>query len=687
MQKQVPFSVFGNAIAEHLAEISLAAEKRSSDIVFLRASVTAEQMWNQYLSSYTPEENPIYRTKTEHDCSCCRHFIRDVGALVYIRNGQLKSIWDVQINNETFQRVANNMRDLVLQSDIKEPFMHYERNVGAKITREMLNNGSIHTWEHFYGSLPSVVVKNKSSIPTMIGDLRETYGVFKRSLTEITGSAIDTVLELINQNSIYRGKEFKDAVLSLAKHKAAYEACETSRTADMFLWQTVLTTTFNLRIRNTVIGTLLVDISEGMDLTKAVASYESKVAPANYRRPTALVTKSMIANAQKFVEENGLESALYRRHATLDDITVNNVLFADRSVLQQKGVFGELLESTSDKLPALDKIESISMEDFIQKVLPTAKGIDIYFDSRNGNNLFSLIAPLYSDAKSILRWNNNFSWTYNGDVTDSIKERVKAAGGEVSGQFRISLSWNNLDDLDLSVVEPKGTIYFGNRKGVSGGILDVDANSPASKHTRTPVENIYWKSIAGMVEGNYKVIVNQYCKRENKDFGFTLEVELDGRIMQYHHQAAYNSREVFLEFNYNKRSGITFNENYLKKFNQGSGFGGTVVEKWNILSGKFHKVNAMMLSPNFWDDNSIGNKHYMFVIDGCKNPEPCRGLYNEFLSGTNEHRKVFEMLGSKLMVQPSEKQLSGLGFSDTKKDVIIVRVNGNFSRILKINVG
>jgi len=84
------------------------------------------------------------------------------------------------------------------------------------------------------------------------------------------------------------------------------------------------------RIKNTSIGTLLVDLSNGIDLDTAVRSFESKVAPLNYKRPVALVTQAMIDSARAKIEALNLTSALDRRHARLSDISVNDIIFVNR---------------------------------------------------------------------------------------------------------------------------------------------------------------------------------------------------------------------------------------------------------------------------------------------------------------------------------------------------------------------
>jgi hypothetical protein len=93
----------------------------------------------------------------------------------------------------------------------------------------------------------------------------------------------------------------------------------------------------------------------------------------------------------------------------------------------------------------------------------------------------------------------------------------------------------------------------------------------------------------------------------------------------------------------------------------------------------------MMLSPNFWDGKGVGNKHYMFFLDGCKNDGSARGFYNEFLTPELEaHRKTMEIVGSKMRTEESNNQLSGLGFSSTQRNSVLCRVKGTFTRTIKV---
>lgn len=68
------FQTFSQAIAARFAEMS----KHELFVV----NVPGDQLWAAYLAAFPEGTNPIYKTNTEHDCSCCKNFIRNLGNVV-----------------------------------------------------------------------------------------------------------------------------------------------------------------------------------------------------------------------------------------------------------------------------------------------------------------------------------------------------------------------------------------------------------------------------------------------------------------------------------------------------------------------------------------------------------------------------------------------------------------------------
>lgn len=399
----------------------------------------------------------------------------------------------------------------------------------------------------------------------------------------------------------------------------------------------------------------------------------------------------MLEDAKKTISELGYMDSLNRRFATLDDITVNNILFSNKDAAKRisdsSDIFGELEKQVVVNPRKFSRIEEISANDFIKNVLPSAKEVEVLVENKHSNNFVSLIAPCNKDSKSMFKWNNGLSWAYSGNITDSdMKQNVKAAGGNVDGVLRFSIQWNEDGrdncDLDAHCIEPnRNEIYFSNCRKPSlssmTGQLDVDIIHPNGK---VAVENITWSDKSKMKPGVYKFFVNQYSGSARN--GFRAEIEFNGEIHSFDYSNSMMAgqdvhvADVILDTN----GEFTIKE----KISGNSKISSKTV--WGISTNEFTPVSVVCYSPNYFDEqDGIGHRHLFLMLNGCKNDEEPNGYYNEFLkSELEKHKRVFEALGSKCHVEYSNDQLSGVGFSMTKRAELIVKVKGATERILKI---
>lgn len=675
---KLPFIDFSKEVEKQFNKIAT-----NNEVTLVSMRIDKDELWNTYLDAFPSEVNQIFRERREYDCNCCKNFIRKVGAVCYILNNKLYSIWDNVKVDGYFQVVVDKLSEFVKSHNIENYFFTSEGIAGSLQTSDSIDPSI--KWNHFYSRIPLNYIKSNADIGSHLSALTANYGVLKRSMSELTLDSAETVLDLINQNSLYGGTQHKQQVKDFIKTKKQYD---TAQNKELFLWTTAKVLGHAGRFKNTVIGTLLEDLSNNVELDKAVASFETKHAPQNYRRTTAIVTPKMIAAAQEKIRSLGYDESLYRRHANINDISIQDVLFT--SVHEKPlNVFDELIDDSKRSVSAktLDKIETVDIKKFIEDILPSCSKVEVLFDTKYRANLMSLVAPLHPSANKMLNWDNGITWSYKGDVTDSIKERVKMAGGSVEGDLRVSLAWNNSDDLDLSCIEPSGhIIYFGSKISHNyNGALDVDANGGKVTDANTPVENIIYKDKSKMREGNYTFIVDQFNKRSNSNHGFELQVEYDGQIQTFNY-----SSPVLSSYRKVKEISVTLKDGKFTLNNLDPSLkavSSTMVKEnvWGITTNEFIPVSMIMKSPNHWNNNKTGNLHTFFILEGCTADEEIRGFYNEFLKPElNEHRKVFELIGSKLKIKPEQNTLSGLGFSETVRNEVVLRVTGKFQRTIKV---
>lgn len=655
-----------------------------------------DELYNLYLDSFPAGTNELFRKRREYDCSCCRRFVKNIGKLVAFDDGKMITVWDFDAKSAKYQPVVDALAAYVKSRNIVNPYfvsrnmIGYGNMFGTEMDYEYdENHKDVHTWYHFAVKIPQRFVVWPDDVATKMAQWRDSANVYKRSLEELTMDAVDTVLELIAQNSLYRGKEFENAVKVFKTNKIEYNNTSAeNKTAYVWLapaWSDM----GQLRIRNTAIGTLLVNLSEGMDVDSAVTAFEKVVAPANYKRPKAIFTKKMLEDAQKTVTELGYMNSLGRRFATLDDITANNILFCNRDVaprvLGATNPFEAMAKTVAIDPKKFGRAEEISIDKFIKNVLPTATGLELFMENRFEKNMMSLIAPQDKGAPSMFKWPNGFSWAYTGNMADSdIRENVKAAGGKVDGVLRFSIQWNDVpgewdeNDEDAHCIEPdKNHIYYVSKWNPrTDGRLDVDIRCP--NQGKAAVENITWSDIKKMKEGEYSFYVNCYANRGGKT-GFRAEIEFDGNIYSFNYDKPLHQGQNVAVAKVTLKNGKFSIKELLPSST-------STHEIWGVNSNQFVPVSVAMYSPNYWDEQTgNGNRHYFFMLKDCVNPEKSNGFYNEFLKAELlQHKRVFEALGSQMAVQSVDDQLSGVGFSETKHDSFIVKVQGATERVLKV---
>lgn len=676
------FLTFRNQMIEHF-NTNMAGKK------LYHVNISNNKLFNKYLEVFPKEAQVIYRTKRFHDCSACQKFFRKMANVVAMdENCQIISLFDFETIPE-YQDVINILSNLVHNVPIRDVFTINKNRVGISENYEQLDDGDVYQHNHFYLDIPEEYINLYTESDVV--KFRSDYEVLHNGITEISVNAVKQVLEMIEQGILYRGDEWKHLLVMFKKLQRDYfNLGDDDLSKNYLIWSYVtsaLGRPFS-HIKNHSIGVLLKDLTDGIDCETAIRRYEHIMAPQNYQRPKPIFTEKMLEDAKVKIEELGYLDSLQRRYATIDDIDVNNVLFVNRNIKQlnttdSDDLFASLEKEAIVKPKAFNNAESMTMEDFINNILPTAETVEMYFDARLRNNLASLIAPINKDSETMFKWGNNFSWAYRNNVADSLKERVRKAGGAIDGDLRFSIQWNhdtiswNKCDYDAHCNEPNGNvIYYSNMYSSNNkGELDVDVINP----TRgvPAVENITYPHRKYMDDGKYLFRVHCFSARSGND-GFEAEIEFDGNIYSFDYPYHIDHGKFVDVATVTLDNGVFSIDSHLSNNVQSK----TI---WNINTNKFVPVNLICYSPNYWnEDDGYGNKHVFFMIDDCVSDVEARPWFNEFLNNElTENRKVMEALAHKAEVEVCDNQLSGFGFSSTLKNVeFVVKVNG--SQIIRV---
>jgi hypothetical protein len=681
-------------------------------------SFSSNKLADLYLKSFPSGTNQMFIEKKEYDCNNCKKFISKIGNMVYIDDDyKIKTIWDIPDLMYPFNEVCKVLDEELKKHVIETVFVvnrkykdiNVRENVGEKTIDDKIK---LFKFRHMYCEISDKFLTD--DVGYIYHNHDADYKKLKRFLEDIPVETFLLVRDIV-YDDLYRGDIYKPLIekyisednqsgilVEYKKYKDEYENSELFQ--NTFLNKQVSKyTSAVINLKNTPIGEMMYNIKNGDSVDVAIEKYIKMVDPSNYMRVTSEIkSKNELKIAKDKIEQLGIKDSVYRRHMSRLDvgriIPTQNIKYMDREFYKSSELdtfsdfFDGLEKSIVSKVKNFDNAPSKSMEEFFNKILPKCRKVEIYLDNTLDNYFMSVIGPMYSESKNMFKWNNPVCCIYNeglSGISKYINKRVKEEGGKLNELINVSLSWFNKDDYDAHMkVTPKDErpehIYFG-KKRKHNMELDVDMN--ASHPSTNPVENITFvgNDIGDIKRGKYRYYVHNFRFRSDGEvvephflvlftyFGKTLLLRYDRRLKG---EERINTIEFKINDPATGISDIKILDKDLISVNQfDSKELKTSRNVWNLKTGEFHTVELAMLSPNYWGDVKVGEKQYLFIIKDCKNPNEIPGFLNEYLiRDLRDNRKVLERLKDKFIVKPEDKQLSGLGFTETIDKEVVFKV-------------
>ena len=267
-----------------------------------------------------PEEKRQY-----YNCNTCRTFVNKYGRLVIIdENGNLTSaMWSDEFDDVELGEFANVIT--ALKRRVESSRVH--QLFGTK-GKDILGKEFHGGFRHFHINinftiLSHLIAPSHISLGDFYGECQINFNMLKSFLQKYANAH---GLEILS--SIEEGIQYK--VLSNYKDGKYYESLRELLSYD---WGNLESTKVNnkiwyhvsrqdefVKIKNSVLGMLFDDLDSGMDFDHAATRFNDAVDPLHYKRPDALPSITLVKEAQKVIDELGLEPSFHRRHALVSEI-------------------------------------------------------------------------------------------------------------------------------------------------------------------------------------------------------------------------------------------------------------------------------------------------------------------------------------------------------------------------------
>src|SRR3990167_5313560 len=197
---------FNKKVQEKFTEMSKTGK-------LFRVELTGQQIWDLYLSSFSKEDNPIFRdpNSTSKNCNHCNNFIRRYGNIVSVdENYKITTMFDIDIDNE-FKNTGKILSKAIKTSKITEVFFETFNELNSlpyesctksnkifqlgtasnpkRYTKEesekygVVKANETRTFDHLHLFLPKQFVDiSGASVEAIMSGYRDAKNVFQRAM-------------------------------------------------------------------------------------------------------------------------------------------------------------------------------------------------------------------------------------------------------------------------------------------------------------------------------------------------------------------------------------------------------------------------------------------------------------------------------------------------------------------------
>jgi hypothetical protein len=333
-----------------------------------------------------------------HRCDCCRRFIGRYGSRATIGpDGALRSaLWRADAAPELYRASLEAMAAAVAKGRVTSVFFSED---------EVWGTAKGGGFTHVCLTPPKDLAARRgvSTAGRRMAQKRQDFSTLQHGLADYRREVVAEALTLLETDALYRTeKVIGPARFLLDLHDRIVGQPKPVR--ERLVWRAVAEAPVGFCTpRSSMIGTLLDDIAAGLPFKDIKARFAAKMHPLHYQRPQAAPAAGNIAAAERRIAELGLEPALHRRYARLDEIDTVWRPVAPAEAPRPTGLFAHLLPKGRAGPAPLDvPAQAITWVKFARTVLPGALRMAILL--KPNMNFGALLTAVHAEAPPLLQW-------------------------------------------------------------------------------------------------------------------------------------------------------------------------------------------------------------------------------------------------------------------------------------------